>query len=105
MKGFKLVIGIGAAHSRFLSLKKCPIGCGSIMLNRSTVERAMRPDEGGNQTRDREDVCRCAKASVCANERNGGVILRRAQAQVSGAGTVQAVVPQIDQHEASVFHA
>jgi hypothetical protein len=63
----------------------------------------MRPDEWRQLDARCEDVCRCAKAAVCANERNRGAIRRRVQAQVSGAGRMQAVAPQIDDREARLI--
>jgi hypothetical protein len=51
---------------------------------------------GGNQTRDAKMFVVARRLLHGANERNRGAMRRRVQTQVSGAGTVQAVVPQID---------
>ena len=57
---------------------------------------------GDNQTRDAKMCVVAPRLLHGANDRNRGAIRRRMQTQVSGAGTVQAVVPQIVQ--ASVFN-
>jgi hypothetical protein len=47
---------------------------------------------GGNQTRDAKMCVVARRLLHGANERNRGSMRRRVQAQVSGAGTVQAVL-------------
>src|ERR1700722_12875883 len=65
MKGFKSVIGAGAAHSRFLFLKTCPTGCGfRSCLTATRLRELVRPDEWRQPDARCEDVCRCAKASA-----------------------------------------
>jgi hypothetical protein len=50
---------------------------------------------GGSQTRDAKMCVVAPRLLHGANDRNRGAIRRRVQTQISGAGTVQAVVPQI----------
>jgi hypothetical protein len=49
---------------------------------------------GGNQTRDAKMCVVVRRLLHGANERNRGAMRRRVQAQVSGAGAMQTVVPQ-----------
>jgi hypothetical protein len=52
---------------------------------------------GGNQTRDAKMFVVAQRLLHGANDGNRGAMRRRVQTQVSGAGTVQAVLPQINQ--------